>query len=104
MAAGEDEPQPIVLDPFLLHGRLPAAQLELVRQRRQRGVEAGPAPQHVDGLEPAGRDQPRPGIRGDPVARPLLGRGGEGVVERLLRPVEVAQQADHAVSAALLGG
>ena len=54
------------------------------------------APAHaVDGLEASGRHQPRARIGGHAVARPLLQRGPEGVVQRFLGDVEVAQQADQ---------
>ena len=49
----------------------------------------------VDRLEAAGRDEPGARIGGHAVARPLLERGGEGVVQRLLGEVEVAEQADQ---------
>ena len=64
-------------------------------QRGQRGVEAGPAAQRVDRLEAAGGDQPGPRVGRHAVARPLLDRRGEGVVQRLLGEVEVAEQADE---------
>ena len=49
----------------------------------------------VDRLEAAGRDEPRARIVGHAVARPLLDRRREGVVQRLLGEVEVAEQADQ---------
>ena len=61
----------------------------------ERGVEAGAAAQRVDRLEAAGRHQPGARIGGHAVARPLLERRGEGVVQRLLGAVEVAEQADQ---------
>ena len=54
------------------------------------------APAHaVDRLEASGRHQPRARIGGHAVARPLLQRRPEGVVQRLLGDVEVAEQADQ---------
>ena len=53
------------------------------------------APQRVDRLEAAGRDEPRARIRRDAVARPLLERRGERVVQRLLGEIEVAEEADE---------
>ena len=58
-------------------------------------VETRPPAHAVDGLEPSGRDQPRARIGGHAVARPLLERRPEGVVQRFLGDVEVAQQADQ---------
>ncbi len=49
----------------------------------------------VDGLEATGRYEPRARIRRDAVARPLLERRSESVVQRLLGEVEVAEQTDQ---------
>ena len=64
-------------------------------QFRQRGVESGPPPQDVDGLESTGRHQPGSGLGRDPVPRPLLDGRREGVLQRLLGEVEVAEEADQ---------
>ena len=61
----------------------------------QRRVEPGAPAQAVDGLEAAGRDEPRAGIGGHAVARPLLDGGREGLVKRLLGQIEVAEEADQ---------
>ena len=72
-----------------------AVGVELLGELRQRGVEPG-APAHaVDRLEAAGRNEPRPRIGRHAVARPLLQRRREGIVQRLLGEVEVAEQADQ---------
>src|SRR5213076_1214236 len=61
----------------------------------ERRVEPG-APAHcVDGLEAAGRDEPRPGIGGYAITRPPLYCCGKGVVQRFFGEVEVAEQADQ---------
>ena len=49
----------------------------------------------VDRLEPARRHEPRARVRRHAARRPLLQRRGERVVQRLLRTVEVAEQADE---------
>ena len=49
----------------------------------------------IDGLESPGRHQPRARIGGDAVARPLLQRRRERIVQRFLGHVEVAEQADQ---------
>ena len=49
----------------------------------------------VDRLEAAGGDEPRARIRGHALARPLLHRRDEGLVQRLLRDVEITQLADQ---------
>ncbi len=97
VAAGEDQPEPVVLerllaDPFDRGGRLA---FQPGGQRRERRVEARPPPQRVDGPEPSGRHQPRPRAGRHAVARPLFDGRREGVVERLLGAVEVAKQADQ---------
>ena len=61
----------------------------------QGGIEASASPEPVDGPEPAGRDQPRHGPGREAIAGPVLRRGSEGVVERLLGEVEVAKEADE---------
>ena len=58
-------------------------------------IEARAPADAVDRLEAAGRHEPGPRIGGHAVARPLLERGAEGVVQRLLGEVEVAEQADQ---------
>jgi hypothetical protein len=71
MAAGEDEPQTVILD----------ARAFVVDVRRHRGfdrsrdlvdggVEPGASPQPVDRFEPAGRDEPRARIGRNSVTRP----------------------------------
>ena len=46
-------------------------------------------------LEAAGGDEPGARVRGNAVARPLLDRGRERVVHRLLGEIEIAEQADQ---------
>ena len=72
-----------------------AAGLELLGELRQRGVEPGaPAQLSMALKRPAETSQAR-GIGGHAIARPLLERRGEGVVQRLLGEIEVAEQADQ---------
>ncbi len=96
MAAGEDQPQPVVLDPLVLPRRgILGLGVEPRGELRLRGVEAGAAADAVDGLEAAGRNQPRPGVGGHAIPRPLLERRREGIVQRVLGEVEVAEHADE---------
>ena len=96
MAAREDEPQPIVLDVSVEHGRQVlgfGGQLlgQLV-------VERARAPAHadaVDALEAARRHEPGARVRGHAFARPLLDRGAKRLVQRFLGEVEIAEQADQ---------
>ena len=58
-------------------------------------IEARAPADAVDGLEAAGRDEPCARIGRHPVARPLLERRPERVVQRLLGEIEVAEQANQ---------
>ncbi len=57
--------------------------------------ESSAATQCIDRLEATGRHQPGPRIGRQALARPLLQRGPEGLVQRFLGEVEVAEQADQ---------
>ena len=59
------------------------------------GIEASAPAQAVDGLEAAGRHQPRTRIGGDAVARPLLERRPERIVQRLFGQIEITEQPDQ---------
>jgi hypothetical protein len=96
MTAGEDQPEPIVLDGVLVDLRTrrgPA--IESFGQACERGVEPRSPAGRIDGLETPRRHQPCVGIARDAVRGPPLYRRGEGVVQRLLCQVEVAQQPDE---------
>ncbi len=96
VAAGEDQPQAVVFDVLALPLRgLVRVGVEPLGEIPQRRVEPGAPAQAVDGLEAAGRDEPRAGVGRCAVPRPLLDRGCEGLVERLLGQVEVAEEADE---------
>src|SRR4051794_13492637 len=57
--------------------------------------DTGVAPESVDRLEPADRDEPGDRIGRHAVARPLLGGGDESVVLGFLGALETAEQADQ---------
>ena len=57
-------------------------------------IKACIAAHSVDSLESSGGDEPRPRIIRHAVARPLLERGSEGVVQRFFGDVEVTEQAN----------
>ena len=96
VAAREDEAQPIVFDALFVRPRrgVDDGDVRFVADVVERVETLAPA-HAVDRLEASGRHQPRARIGGHAVARPLLQRRPEGVVQRFLGDVEVAQQADQ---------
>ncbi len=95
MAAGENEPQAIVLDGLAVRwSGLVDDCIDLLGDILHR-VEPRASAYAVDGLEATGRYQPRARIRRDAVARPLLERCPESIVQRLLGEIEVAEQPDQ---------
>jgi hypothetical protein len=96
VAAGKDQTQPVVLQAGALRDiRVFGLMIQPVGELRERRVEAGAAAKGVDGLEAADRDEPGAGVVRHPALGPLLQRRREGVVQRVLGEVEVAQQADQ---------
>ena len=96
MAAGEDEPEPVVLDRLIVRSHhLLGLSREPLGDLVARGIEAGIPADAVDRLEAAGGHQPRPRVPWHAVARPLLGGSDEGVVERFLGALEIAEKADQ---------
>jgi hypothetical protein len=95
MAAGENQPEPIVLHGLLVDVLGRHAALDLLGDAGHRRVEPRAAPQPIDRLEAAGRDEPRARIVGKAVLWPAVERRGEGVVHRLLGEIEIAKEADE---------
>ena len=96
MTAGEDQPKPVVLDALVVKRRgVAGLGFELLRDSRLRRIEPGASSHRVDGLEPARRNEPRAGIGGHALLRPLLERSTEGIVQRVLGQLEVAEQPDQ---------
>ena len=94
MAAREDESQAIVLDGLALPRRHGIDErIDVLAGTPRVGPRA--PPDRVDGLETSRGHEPRSGIGRHAVARPLLERGPERVVQRLLGAIEVAEQADQ---------
>ncbi len=96
MAAGEDQPEPVVLDALpvgprvrILDGQVGLAAFLIER------VESRPPAHRVDGLEPARRHEPGARVARHAVAGPLLERGAKGVVHGLLGGIEIAEQANQ---------
>jgi hypothetical protein len=96
VAAGEYETQAIVLDTLVVVERLRVGGdgVDLVGNIVD-GVESRAPAYAVDGLETTGRDEPRARIVRYTIARPLLQRRLEGIVQRLFGDVEITEQADQ---------
>jgi len=106
VAAREDQPEPIVGDRHV-GARLAVdvatgfdrLELRLDREvaRKLVGLLAQPAAaaQTVDRAIARGRRDPRPGVRRYATVGPDLERSDEGVLDRLLGEVEVAEDADQ---------
>jgi hypothetical protein len=93
VAAGEDQPQPVVGDGVHL-GVLAAGRLE----QGQGGPALGQpalAAEPVDGLVAGGGDDPGPGPVGDARGRPALDGDQKGLLDRVLGEIEVAEDADE---------
>jgi hypothetical protein len=95
MAAGEDQPQPIILDTLFVGPGVGRNGDLLCGTRFVELIEPRLPAQAVNRLEAARRHQPRPRIPRHSLARPLLECGSERVVQRFLGGVEVAEQTDE---------
>ena len=96
MAAGEDEAQPVVLDRILGGARGIRRFLGLqVLDRVVGPADARGLAQRVDALEACRGDEPGARVLRHAVARPLLDGRRERFLHRLLRAVEVPEQADQ---------
>lgn len=95
VAAGEDQPQHVVLDRFHVARLRFVDAIEAVLDVLLRGIETRTPPDRVDRLEAAGRDKPAGGVGGNAIDRPCSCGGRKGIVQRLLRAVEIAEQSDQ---------
>src|SRR5262249_50647362 len=95
MAAGENQPKPVVLDALVVQRRGGAlVGVEMLGNDLLRSKP--PFPTHgINPLEPARGNQPSAWIGRYPLFRPPLQGGSEGVVQRVLGKIEVTQQADQ---------
>jgi hypothetical protein len=94
VAAGEDQPEPVVGDRVGLHGILGPQRLEAGQGLAFLG-QAAISAQPVDGPVPGGGGDPRPRPVGDALPGPPLHGHHEGVLDGLLGQVEVAEDADE---------
>src|SRR5207249_1437554 len=92
MAAGEDEIEALV--PGRPRDRWTARHRPLLEERELFAI-ACVATEAIDGFASRRRREPRPRIVGNAVARPAFECGHERVLYRILRDVEVAEEADH---------
>src|SRR5579859_5738030 len=89
VAAGEDQLEPLVRDyALLVLGKLLGAGEQLCLSRE--GLLAADA---VNRTVARCRDDPRAGVRRRPVQRPVLGGDDEGVLNRVLGEIEIAEDA-----------
>ncbi len=95
MTTCEDQPQPIIFHLFILPRSVVFGCVEPVGNLDLGCVKARAAADAVDGLEAAGRYEPRAGIRRHTLARPLLHGCTKGFVQRFLRQVEITQHANQ---------
>jgi hypothetical protein len=96
MAAGEHEPQPVVGQrPVEQIGRIVTLGRQPLRDLLVPGFEARASPDAVDRLEAACRNEPGARIVRYAIPRPLRDCRREGLGERLLGEIEVAEQPDQ---------
>ena len=95
MTAGEDEPQPVILDLFVIDLGLLHRVAQAPQRRRERRVERRPPAQPVDRLEASRRNEPRARIGRHALSGPAVDRRCERVLRGLLGEVEIAEEADE---------
>ena len=98
VAAGEDQPQAVVGELLALHGLLLCLRPQPLEAGEDLGLhlERALAAQPVDRAVAGDPGDPGARVVGQPVARPSFERNHEGVLNRLLGEVEVAEDADQA--------
>src|SRR6516225_8504727 len=96
MAAGEDQPEPIVFDALIVERRSGARlTVELFADPSLRRIETNASSHRVDALETAGGNKPCSRIGGHALLWPTFQRCSKGVVKRVFSKVEVAEQSDQ---------
>ena len=96
MAAGEDQPQTVVVDGFVVIERCWLGDGTRIRRDRV-GLRREPriAPRAIDRPVAPRTHQPRTGIGWNSVALPLGDRGGERVLHAFFGRVEVAEKSNE---------
>ncbi|MHC2316297.1 hypothetical protein ACVIHC_003343 [Bradyrhizobium diazoefficiens] len=95
MAAGEDQPQHVVVERRRrLVGRL-RVELELMHERLLLAAEHGLPPDAINRLVAADIDEPGARIIGHLARRPAFERDREGILECVLGEIEIADEADQ---------
>jgi hypothetical protein len=97
MAAGEDQPQHVVIENarirrIVARGRI---EFELMRERLLLATERDVAADAIDRLVAPDTDQPRAGIMRRLFLGPTLQRDRKGVLQRVLGEIEIADEADQ---------
>ena len=97
MAAGKDEPQPIVLDcaVLVLHLVLLAVDSDELGQTLDAVGDRALAAEPIDRSPPRGHHQPSAGVGRDPIALPRGDRRHERVLDGVLGELEVPDVADQ---------
>ena len=96
MAAGEDETKPVVLHgAYLLGDALSTTARGEHRGLAEQFPPARLAAQVVDRTVPSGRRDPSARVGRQAVRRPLAQRDGEGLLNRILGDVDVAENPDQ---------
>ena len=95
VAARENEPEPIVFERLVFERDRIDGCFQSPGELGDRSIEADAPAENVDGLEAAGRYQPREGVVRQPIARPAFDGRSKRFVQRLLGEVEVADQANQ---------
>ena len=96
MAAGEDQPQPIVLNILVdLRGVGLGNLFESAGDLKLQGIESASTPQSVDRLEASGANQPGPRVRRHSFLFPTLDGGGKRLVHRFFGQIEIPHQANQ---------
>ena len=95
MATGKDQTKTVVTNLVRIVLRLLSCRLKFGRIRFRFFSEPRLPPNPIDGLVTRRGDQPGGGVPGDAFARPLLQGHREGLLQHVLREVEVPEQPDE---------